>query len=83
VTPDRIAALRGMAQADESPNERDIARTKLAEAGVPIDPPRPPAPPAGASMPDPHWSFSANSGATSTTTWRPDGVWIQYRVVKW
>jgi hypothetical protein len=65
----RIAALRSMAHADESPFERDIARARLAEAGVPVDPPRPPAPPsAAAPMPDWHWSYS--TGGTSTFTIR-------------
>lgn len=72
MTPTLIAALRAMAHADESPNERDIARAKLAEAGVPVDPPRPPAPPAApAPMPFGWASGSANFTVnfTTNTTW--------------
>lgn len=75
MTPTRVAALRAMAAADESPHERDIARAKLAEAGVPIDPPRPPAPPAASPAPWPRWSFSSTGTVSSATTFT--SLWIR------
>lgn len=61
----RVAALRAMAGADESPNERDIARAKLAEAGIPVEPPRPPAP-AAAAAPEPFHGFTVWYGNNAT-----------------
>lgn len=66
MSPSRVDALRRMAHADESPYERDIARAKLAEAGVPVDPPRPPAPPAApAPGPEPRWTQWTQTSTTA------------------
>lgn len=37
MTPKRLAALRAMARADESPHERDIARAMLEARGEAVD----------------------------------------------
>lgn len=57
--PHLVDKLRAMAHADESPHEAAIAAAKLAAAGVPIDPPRPPAPPAAG---DPGWWTAGGPG---------------------
>ncbi len=65
MTPARLEALRAMARQDESPNERDIARAKLQEAGHGWDEPprRPPAAPA----PSAPWPPSFGARMTTTT----------------
>ena len=68
MTPTRIAALRAMAAADDSPHEQEIARTKLAEAGIPIEPPRPPAPPSASPFPGGWFSWTATTGAASSVS---------------
>jgi len=77
VNDSRIAALRAMAHADESPFERDAARARLAEAGIPVDPPRPPAPPAApAPGPGPRWwtATATVNVAWVHVAWASDGV---------
>lgn len=74
-----VDKLRAMAHADESPFEAEIAAAKLAEAGIPVDPPRPPAPPTAAPMPFGRWFYSATTTTTSTTGWTNNStIWVRF-----
>ena len=73
----RIAALRAMAAADESPHEAEIAKTKLAEAGIPIEPPRPPAPPAAPAPMPMGFGWTSTTG-TSSTSWTTLNIWVSF-----
>lgn len=80
----RLKALRAMANQDDSPNERDIARAKLAAIGEGWNEPprRPPVAAAPGPVPDPFgfgFAWSGNSATWSTsssTTTDTTGVWI-------
>lgn len=75
--PEVADKLRVMAGAVESPHEATIAAAKLAEAGVPIDPPRPPAPPATGAPNPGSWGWSVGSTNTAVFYW-----WFRVAVVE-